>query len=54
MQQSILHDDQSAARQLRPVVITVVVAKLAVAALLMTTINLQAPMPIAIEMAEAR
>jgi len=54
MQQSILHDDQSAARQLRPVVITVVVAKLAVVALLMTTINLQAPMPIAIEMAEAR
>ena len=54
MQYSISHDDQSAARQLRPVVITDVVAKLAVFALLMTTINLQAPMPIAIEMAEAR
>lgn len=54
MQQPISHDHHSAARQLRPVVISVVVAKLAVFALLMTTINLQAPLPLAIEMAEAR
>jgi hypothetical protein len=47
-------DNSLAVRQLRPVVITVVAAKLAVFALLMTTINLQAPMPVAIEMASVR
>ncbi len=48
------HDNSLAVRQLRPVVITVVAVKLAVFALLMTTINLQAPMPVAIEMAAVR
>lgn len=43
----------SAARQLRPVVITVIAAKLAVAALLLTTVNLQASIPPA-EFAELR
>ncbi|WP_455270812.1 hypothetical protein [Rhizobium herbae] len=54
MQQDISHDPYSAARQLRPVVITVVAAKLAVFALLMTTINFQAPLPAAVEVAEMR
>lgn len=44
----------STAQQLRPVVITVIAAKLAVFALLMTTINLSAPVPTAIEMASVR
>lgn len=43
----------SASRQLRPVVITVVAAKLAVAALLLTTVNLQASIP-PVEFAELR
>jgi hypothetical protein len=54
MQQIMTQDNSSAARQLRPVVITVVAAKLAVFALLMTTINIPAPMSAAIEMAAAR
>jgi len=54
MQQDIAQDLNSTARQLRPVVITVVAAKLAVFALLMTTINLQAPLPASVEVAEAR
>lgn len=54
MQQTISEDPYSTARQLRPVVITVVAAKLAVFALLMTTINVQAPLPAAVELAEMR
>jgi hypothetical protein len=54
MQQDITRDSNSVAHQLRPVVITVVVAKLAVFALLMTTINFQAPLPAPVEVAEAR
>ncbi|MBP1861050.1 hypothetical protein [Rhizobium herbae] len=54
MQQDITQDPHSAVRQLRPVVITVVAAKLAVFALLMTTINFQAPLPATVEIAEMR
>lgn len=54
MQQTMSDDLQSTARQLRPVVVTVVAAKLAVFALLMTTINFQAPLPAAVELAEMR
>ena len=54
MQTTISEDSYSTARQLRPVVITVVAAKLAVVALLMTTINFQVPVPAAVELAEAR
>lgn len=54
MQQTMSEDPQSTARQLRPVVVTVVAAKLAVFALLMTTINFQAPLPAAVELAEMR
>lgn len=54
MQPTMTQDNAITARQLRPVVITVVAAKLAVFALLMATINLQAPMPVAIEMAAVR
>jgi hypothetical protein len=54
MQQNISEDTYSTARQLRPVVVTVVAAKLAVFALLMTTINFQAPLPAAVEVAEMR
>ncbi|MEK1928852.1 MAG: hypothetical protein AAAC47_03505 [Pararhizobium sp.] len=53
MQQDIAHHSNSVARQLRPVVITVVAAKLAVFALLMTTINFPAPLPAPVEVAEA-
>ncbi|URK87319.1 hypothetical protein LP421_27825 [Rhizobium sp. RCAM05350] len=51
MQHNISVDTYSTARQLRPVVIAVVAAKLAVFALLMTTINFQAPLPAAVEVA---
>jgi len=54
MQQDIAQDLNSTARQLRPVVITVVAAKLAVFTLLMATVNLQAPLPASVEVAEAR
>jgi len=54
MQQDIAQDPYSAARQLRPVVITVIAAKLAVFALLMTTINFQTPLPAPVEVAEIR
>jgi hypothetical protein len=54
MQEDNVRDENSAARQLRPVVITVIAAKLAVFALLMTTVNFQPPLPAAIEVAEAR
>lgn len=54
MQQDIAQDPNLAARQLRPVVITVIVAKLAVFALLMTTINFQAPLPASVEIAQIR
>jgi hypothetical protein len=54
MQTTISEDSYSTARQLRPVVITVVAAKLAVFALLMTTINFQVTVPAAVELAEAR
>jgi hypothetical protein len=54
MQQNISDKSYSAAQQLRPVVITVIAAKLAVFALLMTTINFQAPMPAAVELADMR
>ncbi|MCW0000012.1 hypothetical protein OE766_17370 [Pararhizobium sp. YC-54] len=54
MQQDISQDPYSTARQLRPVVITVIAAKLAVFALLMATVNFQAPLPAAVEVAEMR
>jgi hypothetical protein len=54
MQTTFSEDSYSTARQLRPVVITVVAAKLAVFALLMTTINFQAPVPAAVELADIR
>jgi hypothetical protein len=54
MQEDIAQDSYSTARRLRPVVITVIAAKLAVFALLMTTVNSQPPLPAAIEVAEAR
>lgn len=54
MQEDIAQDSYSTARQLRPVVITVIAAKLAVFALLMTTVNFQPPLPAPIEVAEAR
>lgn len=54
MPQTISEDPHATARQLRPVVVTVVAAKLAVFALLMTTINFQAPLPVAVELAEMR
>ncbi|MDO9414774.1 hypothetical protein [Pararhizobium sp.] len=44
----------SSSQQLRPVVITVIAAKLAVFALLMMTVNAPAPFPSQIEMAELR
>lgn len=54
MQEDIAQDSYSTARKLRPVVIAVVASKLAVFALLMTTVNFQPPLPAAIEVAEAR
>ena len=54
MQQDTAQDENSTARQLRPVVITVIAAKLAVFALLMTTINFQPPLQAPIEVAAAR
>ncbi|WP_428429638.1 hypothetical protein [Pararhizobium sp.] len=54
MQPTISEQPYSAAHQLRPVVITVIAAKLAVFALLMTTINFQAPLPAAVELADMR
>lgn len=54
MQQNISGDPYSTAHQLRPVVITVIAAKLAVFALLMTTINIQPPLPAAVELADMR
>ncbi|WP_275783861.1 hypothetical protein [Pararhizobium gei] len=54
MQENPAFETSSAARQLRPVVITVVAAKIAVFALLMTTVNIQTPIPAAIELAELR
>jgi hypothetical protein len=54
MQQDTAQDENSTARQLRPVVITVIAAKLAVFALLMTTINFQPPLQSPIEVAAAR
>lgn len=54
MQQDTSEDPYSPARQLRPVVITVIAAKLAVFVLLMTTVHFQAPLPAAVEVAEMR
>ncbi|WP_426227276.1 hypothetical protein [Pararhizobium sp. DWP3-4] len=54
MQPTVSEDHYSTARQLRPVVVTVIAAKLAVFALLMTTINFQAPLPVAVELADIR
>jgi len=54
MQEDIAQDSYSTARQLRPVVITVIAAKLAVFVLLMTTVNFQPPLPAPVEVAEAR
>ncbi len=54
MLQNISDDPYSTARQLRPVVITVIAAKLAVFTLLMTAINFQPPLPAAVEIAEIR
>jgi hypothetical protein len=54
MQYTISTHPSSTAHQLRPVVITVVAAKLAVFALLMTTINFQAPLPAGVELADIR
>lgn len=54
MQQVMSSDPYSTARQLRPVVISVIAAKLAVFALLMTTINFQAPLPQSMEIADLR
>ena len=54
MHEDITQDAYSTARQLRPVVITVIAAKIAVFALLITTVNFQPPLPAAIEVAEAR
>jgi hypothetical protein len=45
----------SAAEQLRPVVLSVIAANIAVVALLLTTVNVQFPAsPVAVEMAELR
>lgn len=54
MQQDVAQDPYLTARRLRPVVITVIAAKLAVFALLMTTINFQPPQPSPVEIADAR
>lgn len=54
MQQNLANDTQSTACQLRPVVITVIAAKMAVFALLMTTVNISAPGPFAVELAQIR
>ncbi|WP_099050909.1 hypothetical protein [Pararhizobium polonicum] len=54
MLQDISAQPYSPARQLRPVVVTVIVAELAVFALLMTTINFQTPLPAPVEIAEVR
>ena len=54
MQQFAEYDQYCASRQLRPVVITVIAAKLAVFALLMTTLNLDPPIAPAIEVADLR
>jgi hypothetical protein len=54
MQHDTINDPSITAQQLRPVVISVVAAKLAVFALLMTTINFQAPLPVPVEIAEMR
>jgi len=51
MQPQFAHDHQSAAAQLRPVVITVVTLKVMVFALLMTTLNLPAPTHAPVEIA---
>ncbi|MDQ0321206.1 hypothetical protein QO002_003344 [Pararhizobium capsulatum DSM 1112] len=53
MNQSVTYVESAAASQLRPVVITVIAAKLAVAALLMTTVNL-APVQPPVELAQLR
>ncbi len=45
MQDQIKMDNSTTRQQLRGVVVTVVAAKLAVFALLMTTVNLPAPAP---------
>lgn len=54
MQQTMIDQEMTTARQLRPVVITVIAAKIAVAALLMTTINFQPPLPDTMEIAAVR
>lgn len=44
MQAQIVADENSTARQLRPVVMAVIAGKIAVTALLLTTINLHTPL----------
>lgn len=51
MQEQPSNDHQSAAAQLRPVVITVVTLKLMVFALLMTTLNIPMPTHAPVEIA---
>ncbi|ABR61073.1 hypothetical protein GOC91_11480 [Sinorhizobium medicae] len=43
MQGEILHDDELAAKRLRPLVVVVVAAKLGVSALLLATVHLPPP-----------
>ncbi len=54
MQEQLSQDHQSAAAQLRPVVITVVTLKLMVFALLMTTLNIPTPAFSPVEIASLR
>ncbi len=54
MQQQSSHDHQAAAAQLRPVVITVVTLKVMVFALLMTTLNIPAPIHAPLEIASVQ
>lgn len=55
MNQTVSIASPSAAEQLRPIVLTVVAAKIAVFALLMTTVNIQSPvMPEPVQLAALR
>ncbi|WP_175552056.1 hypothetical protein [Pararhizobium antarcticum] len=54
MQPQLPHDHHTAAAQLRPVVVTVVTLKIMVFALLMTTLNLPAPIHAPVEIASIR